>query len=100
MFTDLEEHSDYILQVRAHTLQGPGPYSERKFIHTERDIVRAPMSIKGIATSESSVEVWWETVPSRGKVIGYQVTDKITQICKVLMQNFRCLSSNSRSFTR
>jgi netrin-G3 ligand len=73
VFSDLEEHTDYVLQVRAHTGQGAGPYSERITLHTERDIVRAPMAVKAIATSDSSVEVWWEAVPSRGKVIGYQV---------------------------
>ncbi|XP_059488383.1 tyrosine-protein phosphatase Lar-like [Neocloeon triangulifer] len=80
VFTDLEEHSEYILQVRAHTLQGPGPYSERMTVRTERDIVRAPMSIKAVATSESSVEVWWEAVPSRGKVIGYQIFYTMTAV--------------------
>ncbi|KAF4522865.1 hypothetical protein B566_EDAN008185, partial [Ephemera danica] len=80
VFTDLEEHTEYVLQVRAHTAQGPGPYSERLTLRTERDIVRAPMSVRAVATSESSVEVWWEAVPSRGKVIGYQIFYTMTAV--------------------
>lgn len=40
---------------------------------TERDMMRAPMNVEAVATSEESVEVWWEAVPTRSKVIGYQV---------------------------
>lgn len=74
MFTNLEENTDYVFRVRAHTNQGAGPYSEKIAVHTERDIVRAPMSVQAVATSDQSVEVWWEPVPSRSKVIGYQVS--------------------------
>lgn len=63
----------FILQVRSWTSKGPGPYSDILHLHTEPDLVRAPMSLQGLATSESSIEIWWEPVPSRGKVIGYQV---------------------------
>lgn len=42
-------------------------------MHTERDIVRAPMSVQAVATSDQSVEVWWDPVHSRSKVTGYQV---------------------------
>lgn len=35
--------------------------------------MRAPMNVEAVATSEESVEVWWEAVPARSKVIGYQV---------------------------
>lgn len=31
------------------------------------------MFVKAVATSEYSIEVWWEAVPNRGKIIGYQV---------------------------
>jgi netrin-G3 ligand len=74
VFTNLEENTDYVFRVRAHTSQGAGPYSEKITVHTERDIVRAPMSVQAVATSDQSVEVWWEAVPSRTKVIGYQVS--------------------------
>lgn len=56
------------------TKEGIGPFSETLHLHTEPDKVRAPMALKGMATSESSVEIWWEPVPARGKVIGYMVS--------------------------
>lgn len=77
VFTNLEENTDYVFHVRAHTSQGAGPYSDKTTVHTERDIVRAPMSVQAVATSDQSVEVWWESVPSRSKVIGYQVSKQV-----------------------
>ncbi|XP_063235458.1 tyrosine-protein phosphatase Lar isoform X2 [Bacillus rossius redtenbacheri] len=80
VFTNLEENTDYVFHVRAHTSQGGGPFSEHITVHTERDIVRAPMSVQAVATSDQSVEVWWEPVPSRGKVIGYQIFYTMTAV--------------------
>ncbi|XP_053987355.1 tyrosine-protein phosphatase Lar isoform X5 [Hylaeus volcanicus] len=73
VFTNLEENTEYVFHVRAHTSRGSGPYSEKITIITEKDIGRAPMSVKAVATSETSVEVWWEPVPNRGKITGYQI---------------------------
>ncbi|XP_032669120.1 tyrosine-protein phosphatase Lar isoform X7 [Odontomachus brunneus] len=73
VFTNLEENTEYVFHVRAHTSQGSGPYSEKITIITEKDIGRAPMSVRAVATSDSSVEVWWEPVPNRGKIVGYQI---------------------------
>lgn len=70
VFTNLEENTEYVFHVRAYTNQGAGPFSDKITIETDRDIGRAPMSVKTVATSDSSVEVWWEHVPSRGRVIG------------------------------
>lgn len=60
-------------QVRASTRKGPGPYSQSLVLTTHQDLVRAPINLQGMATSESSIEIWWEPVPSHGKLIGYQV---------------------------
>ncbi|KAL4709306.1 hypothetical protein ACJJTC_013366 [Scirpophaga incertulas] len=73
VFTGLEEDAHYIYKVRAYTDVGPGPYSKDFTIHTERDIGRAPMSVKAVATSESGVEVWWETFRTRKRIIGYVI---------------------------
>jgi len=73
VFPNLEENIEYEFRIRALTSKGPGPYSERIIVRTERELVRAPMNIRAIATSYNTLEVWWEMVPSRGKVIGYQV---------------------------
>lgn len=80
VFSGLEEDASYVFKVRAYTIQGPGPYSKDVTAHTERDIGRAPMSVKAVATSESSVEVWWETFRSRKKIIGYVIFYTMTPV--------------------
>lgn len=80
VFTNLEEHCEYVIHVKAYTMRGDGPYSEKIVIATDRDIGRAPMSVKAVATSESSVEVWWEPVPNRGKIIGYEIFYTMTAV--------------------
>ncbi|KAK9700492.1 EPTP domain [Popillia japonica] len=79
VFTNLEEESEYVFHIRAYTTQGPGPFSEKITFATDRDIGRAPMSVRAVATSDSSVEVWWEAVPSRD-VIGYQIFYTMTAV--------------------
>uniref|UniRef100_A0A2A4JAZ8 protein-tyrosine-phosphatase n=2 Tax=Heliothinae TaxID=95178 RepID=A0A2A4JAZ8_HELVI len=80
VFTGLEEDAHYVFKVRAYTDQGAGPFSKEVTAHTERDIGRAPMSVKAVATSESSVEVWWETFRSRKKIIGYVIFYTMTPV--------------------
>ncbi|XP_043282785.1 tyrosine-protein phosphatase Lar isoform X3 [Venturia canescens] len=80
VFTNLEEHTEYVFHVKAYTSRGSGPFSEKITILTEKDIGRAPMSVKAVATSESSVEVWWEAVPNRDKIIGYQIFYTMTAV--------------------
>ncbi|KAK5642104.1 hypothetical protein RI129_008271 [Pyrocoelia pectoralis] len=80
VFTNLEENTEYVFHIKAYTSQGSGPFSEKITIQTERDIGRAPMYVRAVATSDSSVEVWWEPVPSRGKVIGYQIFYTMTAV--------------------
>lgn len=80
VFSNLEEASEYIFRVRAHTNSGAGPWSEKLTITTERDIVRAPMGLRAVATSDQSVEVWWETVPSRASIINYIIFYTMTAV--------------------
>ncbi|XP_055296000.1 tyrosine-protein phosphatase Lar isoform X7 [Sitodiplosis mosellana] len=80
VFTNLEENTEYVFRIRAHTKQGAGPFSEKRIIETERDMGRAPMTVQAVATSEQTVEVWWEAVPSRGKLLGYQIFYTMTAI--------------------
>lgn len=80
VFTNLEENTEYAFHIKAYTSQGAGPNSEKYSVQTERDIGRAPMSVKAVATSDSSVEVWWEPVPSRNKVIGYKIFYTMTAV--------------------
>ncbi|KAF4525355.1 hypothetical protein B566_EDAN007837 [Ephemera danica] len=80
VFGDLEENATYLFRVRAHTSKGAGPFSEQASLSTEREVLRAPLALHAVATSESSVEVWWEAVPNRGKVLGYQVFYTMTAV--------------------
>ncbi|XP_061516328.1 tyrosine-protein phosphatase Lar isoform X7 [Anopheles gambiae] len=80
VFTNLDESTEYIVRVRAYTKQGAGPFSEKVVIATERDMGRAPFSVQAVATSEQTVEVWWEPVPSRGKLVGYKIFYTMTAV--------------------
>lgn len=80
VFTNLEESTEYIFRVRAYTKQGAGPFSEKIIVETERDMGRAPMAVQAVATSEQTVEVWWEPIPSRGKLIGYKIFYTMTAV--------------------
>lgn len=74
VFSNLEEGIDYSTSVQALTKAGPGPWSTKLSLSTARDMVRAPLGVKALATSDQSVEVWWKPVPAgRGKILGYQV---------------------------
>ena len=46
---------------------------------TDRNVVRAPEKVRAMATSDSSIEVWWEAVPLRTKVIGYYIYYSMTK---------------------
>lgn len=72
VFPNLEDNSEYVFKVRAHTSKGAGPYSDHMTIKTQRDVLRAPRNVNVVATSDHSVEVWWEPVTSK-HVIGYQI---------------------------
>ncbi|CAH1716486.1 unnamed protein product [Chironomus riparius] len=80
VFANLDESAEYVVRIRAYTKQGAGPFSEKIIIETERDMGRAPMMVQAIATSEQTVEVWWEPVPSRGKLIGYKIFYTMTAV--------------------
>ncbi|CAB3376185.1 Hypothetical predicted protein [Cloeon dipterum] len=80
VFGDLEEGAQYLFSVRAHTSKGSGPWSENSQLVVDKEGVRAPLAVNAAATTDSSVEVWWETVPIRGKLIGYQVFYTMTPV--------------------
>lgn len=54
VFTDLEENTEYQFHVKAYTVQGAGPFSEKITIVTEKDIGRAPMSVQAVSTAKPS----------------------------------------------
>jgi hypothetical protein len=73
VFGELEEGAVYLFRVKAHTTKGSGPWSDVASFTVDRDVLRSPLAVNAVATSDMSVEVWWEPVPNRGKVIGYHV---------------------------
>lgn len=62
------------------TAEGDGPWSPRMTINTTREMVRAPMGVKAVATSDQSIQVWWEAVPVRVKINGYRVYYTMTAV--------------------
>lgn len=80
VYSDLDDNTEYKFRVRAKTRKGEGPWSSIVSFRTDRNIVRAPLNVKAMATSESSIEVWWEAVPLRTKVTGYEVFYSMTEV--------------------
>ncbi|XP_025425132.1 tyrosine-protein phosphatase Lar isoform X2 [Sipha flava] len=80
VFSGLEEATEYVVTVRAVTAEGDGPWSPRMTINTTREMVRAPMGVKAVATSDQSIQVWWEAVPVRVKINGYRVYYTMTAV--------------------
>ncbi|XP_037047701.1 tyrosine-protein phosphatase Lar isoform X5 [Bradysia coprophila] len=80
VFTNLEESTEYVFKVRAYTKQGAGPFSEKIIIETERDMGRAPTGVRAVATSEQTVEAWWDAVPARGRLVGYKIFYTMTAV--------------------
>ncbi|VVC24819.1 Hypothetical protein CINCED_3A017850 [Cinara cedri] len=80
VFSGLEEATEYVVTVRAVTAEGQGPWSPRMTINTTREMVRAPMGVRAVATSDQSIQVWWETVPVRVKINGYRVFYTMTAV--------------------
>lgn len=73
VFSSLDENTEYAFRVRAHTQRGPGPWSNRVIVHTPGDVPPAPTNVQAMATSEQSVEVWWEEVKYFADILGFQV---------------------------
>ena len=73
VFSSLDENTEYSFRVRANTPKGPGPWSNRIQIHTPGDVPPAPTNVQAMATSEQSVEVWWEAVNYFADILGFQV---------------------------
>ncbi|KAG0428853.1 hypothetical protein HPB47_024186, partial [Ixodes persulcatus] len=73
VFSSLSEKTDYTMRVRACTAKGCGPWSQNLTASTPGDIPSAPTNVQAVATSDQSVEVWWDEMPYFGDILGYQV---------------------------
>ncbi|XP_022247809.1 tyrosine-protein phosphatase Lar-like isoform X3 [Limulus polyphemus] len=73
VFSSLDENTKYVFRVRAYTLVGPGPWSSRLIVDTQGDGPSAPTNVQAMATSDQSLEVWWDEVPYFPDILGYQI---------------------------
>lgn len=73
VFSSLSENAEYTCKIRAFTSKGPGPWSNRILIHTPGDVPPAPINVQAMATTEKSVEVWWDQMPFFADILGYTV---------------------------
>ena len=73
VFASLDENQEYVFRVRAYTSKGRGPWSDRLLINTPQDVPPAPSNVQAMATSDQSVEVWWEEVKFFDDIIGFRV---------------------------
>ncbi|XP_075528367.1 tyrosine-protein phosphatase Lar isoform X4 [Dermacentor variabilis] len=73
VFSSLDEKTDYFMRVRACTAKGCGPWGENLTASTPGDIPSAPTNVQAVATSDQSVEVWWDEMPYFRDILGYQV---------------------------
>lgn len=80
VFVGLEDGVDVDVQVWAYTAQGAGPPTPRMTVRVPQSPARAPLKVGAAATSQHGVEVWWEPLPVRGKVLGYQVLYTTTAV--------------------
>ncbi|XP_076462562.1 LOW QUALITY PROTEIN: tyrosine-protein phosphatase Lar-like [Babylonia areolata] len=69
--TSLDSNTDYIVQIRAFTARGGGPWSNRLHFRTFGNMPSAPKQVSVRRTSPTSVEVTWEEVGDG--VAGYRV---------------------------
>lgn len=81
-YSSLDENTEYVYRVRAYTIRGPGPFSSPITVHTPGDVPTAPTNVQAMATSEQTVEVWWDQVPYFLDILGYKVsTIKQSEVC-------------------
>ncbi|KAG8188904.1 hypothetical protein JTE90_014959 [Oedothorax gibbosus] len=73
VFSNLDENTEYSFQVCAFTSRGGGPWSPRMTVQTPGDVPPAPTNVQAVATSDQSVEVWWDQVPYFLDILGYEV---------------------------
>lgn len=73
IFSSLEESTDYAFRVRAYTKEGAGPWSTKIVFKTASDVPPAPTNVQAMATSDESIEVWWDKIPFFPTILGYQV---------------------------
>ena len=71
VFANLEDNTKYLFSARANTRKGYGPWSTQTAFRTDKAMVRAPLNVKAMATSDSSVQVRgriYEVCVERGSI--------------------------------
>lgn len=73
VFPSLEENSEYHFKVRAYTSKGSGPWSSRISIITPADVPPSPKEVQAMATTDNSVQVWWNEMTYFADILGFRV---------------------------
>ena len=73
VFPSLEENSEYHFKVRAYTTKGCGPWSSRLTIQTPADVPPSPKDVQAMATTDHSVQVWWNEITYFADILGFRV---------------------------
>jgi len=73
VFPSLEENSEYHFKVRAYTSRGAGPWSGKISIQTPGDVPPSPKDVQAMATTEHSVQVWWNEMTYFSDILGFRV---------------------------
>ena len=73
VFPSLEENSEYHFKVRAYTIRGSGPWSSRIALMTPSDVPPSPKDVQAMATTEHSVQVWWNEMAYFADILGFRV---------------------------
>ena len=54
-------------------LLGPGPWNAPIEFRTPSTFLPPPQKVEGMATSDSSIELWWDPPSNTNDAIGYRV---------------------------
>ncbi|KAK4337061.1 hypothetical protein RND71_043757 [Anisodus tanguticus] len=73
VFPSLDENSEYNFKVRAYTAKGYGPWSSRIIIQTPGEVPPSPKNVQAMATTEHSVQVWWDEMAFFADILGFKV---------------------------
>ncbi|XP_064423550.1 protein sidekick-2 [Latimeria chalumnae] len=97
---DLEEWTEYEVQIQAFNVIGAGPWSTAVIGRTRESVPSSgPTNVSALATTSSSILVRWSEVPKperNGLILGYKVVYK-EKDSDLLVQNWPVEGNSSRS---
>lgn len=73
VFGGLEKNTVYVYRIKAFTEKGGGPFSDRMTVQTPPTFPISPANVNAMATSDTTIEVWWDAVNYTNGIMGYKV---------------------------